>query len=57
MVTFLCTVCKYKFSPRSKTRKNPPVLCPSCSREGTLIDIDTSAEGLLREASNEEYNR
>ena len=57
MVTFLCTVCKYKFTPKSKTRTRAPVNCPACSREGTMMDIDTSAEALLRESTNKEYDR
>lgn len=57
MVRFVCTKCKYKFTPKSPRRSdNPPARCPYCAREGSLVR-EKSAEELVKDVDEmiEEY--
>jgi len=47
MVTYSCRNCRYRFVP--KTNK-APVICPYCSKQGT-IEIEKDAAAILKESS------
>lgn len=54
MVTFYCQMCKYKMRPRSTARKDPPSICPACSRRGTMINFGSLTTKFLEEEVEDE---
>ncbi|MEM4336490.1 MAG: hypothetical protein QXG86_00600 [Candidatus Woesearchaeota archaeon] len=43
-MAFQCKKCKYKFSNRDPSKKDPPRICPWCNSLNTVVTIKTADE-------------